>query len=194
MNTFKSILFSLLTLTAAVCRAADGGELLYWMVMSTDSITGTDREGAVFTAAELGVNGARVRYEGEDGSSGYLPIIGVYSNGGNTTFDGVSGALIPGMYYASLGSCADNAYSFVLELGNWSNGAWTGTSMESDAQRYDTLKNDLHIAKWQEDRVPSYAQAWMPSSFTVVPEPNSAILVLLGGAILALRRRPKVAV
>ncbi len=184
----KKFLFLAFLSLAQINYAADGGELLYWMVMSTDSITGTAADGTVFTAAELGVTGARVRYEGDDGSYAYLPIIGVHQNGMNNAFEGSAGVAVPGGYYASLGNFTGDAYRFVLELGNWSNGAWTGTSMESVAVDYDTLKNNLHIANWDGIN-PSYARPWTPTDFFVVPEPSGGLLILLGGALLALRRR-----
>lgn len=163
------------------------------MIMSTEFITGTAVDGSTYTAAELGVNGARIRYEGSDGTSGYLPIIGVTSSGNNTLFEGASGVGVPGGYYAQLGSYAGDAYSYVLELGNWSNGSWTGTKMESSVATYDYLKAQQHIAQW-EGMTPSYARPWTPTEFTVVPEPTGGLLILLSGALLALRRRKQIVV
>jgi hypothetical protein len=31
--------------------------------------------------------------------------------------------------------------------------------------------------------------AWTPTAFTEIPEPSSGLLLLIGGALLALRRR-----
>lgn len=187
----KKILFLAILILANFCRAADGGELLYWMVMPSTEITVKYDDGSTKGSIEsFDINGARIRYQTEDGtSSGYLPIIGIYPGGNNITFEGDSGAPIPGGYHTALGSYAGSAYSYVLELGNWSNGTWTGTKMEATAT-YDYLKAQQHIAQWENDS-PSYAAAWKPTEFTAVPEPTSGLLLILGGAILALRRRSK---
>jgi hypothetical protein len=190
----KKILFLAILALANFCRAADGGELLYWMVMPSTEITVKyDDSSATGSIQSFDVNGARIRYQyqTEDGtSSGYLPIIGIYPGGNNITFEELAGAPIPGGYHAALGSYTGSAYSYVLELGNWSNGTWTGTKMESTVATYDYLKAQQHIAQWEKDS-PSYAAAWKPTEFTAVPEPTSGLLLILGGAILALRRRSK---
>jgi hypothetical protein len=185
----KKILFLAILVLANFCRAADGGELLYWMIMPNTSLTvknDDDTEYAKGTAAELGVTGARIRCETSEGTVGYLPIIGIYPGGNNITFEGASGSPIPGGYHAALGSYTGAAYSYVLELGNWSNGTWAGTKMEATAT-YDYLKEQQHIAQW-EDMPPSYVKPWTPTEFTVVPEPTGGLLILVGGALLALRR------
>jgi hypothetical protein len=184
----KKFLLIFLISIANFCYAADGGEVIWWMVSSTQSITGTAVDGSTYTAADLGVNGARIRYEGTDGSSGYLPIIGVSSSGDNYMFEGESGVGTPGGYYAALGSYTGSAYSYVLELGNWADGKWAGTLMESSAAKYDQLSADRHIAEWA-GTSPIYARPWTPTEFTVVPEPTGGLLILVGGALLALRRR-----
>lgn len=185
--------FAALVVAVASCSsrllAADGGEVLWWMISSTDKITGTDVNGDTYTAAQLGVTDARLRYENTDGSSGYLPLMTLSADGKVQSYEGALGVELPGSYFASLGSFTGASYSFVLELGNWSNGAWVRTTMESSVPvSYDDLKRDEHIAEWR-DKTPVYSQPWTPSSFSVVPEPTGGVLMLLGTALLALRRR-----
>ena len=71
----KKILFLAILVLANLCRAADGGELLYWMIMPNDSFTvkyDDGREYAKGTAADLGVNGARIRYQYQTGATRFL--------------------------------------------------------------------------------------------------------------------------
>ena len=163
------------------------------MIMPSTEITVKyDGSSTIGSIESFDVNGARIRCETSDGTVGYLPIIGIYPGGNNITFEGDSGSPIPGGYHAALGSYAGSAYSYVLELGNWSNGSWTGTKMEATAE-YDYLKGQQHIAQW-ENIPPSYVKPWTPTEFTVVPEPTGGLLILVGGAFLALRRRKQIVV
>lgn len=198
MNMMKSILLSVVTLAAALCRAADGGEVLWWLV-DTDyqSLTGTTQDGGQMTAGELGVTDVRVRYESDDGARiGYLSFYGVNEDGSVTLHDGhaglggAHGAGLPAEFFGDLSGLSGTSYSFVLELGNWAGGQWTQTTMESERVSYDTLAANRHITKW-ENTAPSYGTPWAPTSFTVVPEPTSGLMMILGGALLALRRKRK---
>lgn len=191
MKFLKGIVFCALITCASILRAAEGGEVLWWMVEDLSSLTAEAKDGSTVSAADLGVNAARVRYETAD-ASGYLPIYAVADDMAYPTTGTGAAALLPGEYFSSLGSFTGASYSFVLELGNWSNGAWVQTSMESTAVSYNDLKLDQHIAEWR-DTTPVYSQPWAPTSYSVVPEPTGGVLMLLGTALLALRRRRPVA-
>ena len=187
------LLFSVLATAAAV---AAEGEVLWWMVgPDFGSITAKNTEdGTETTAAALGVTDVRVRYESGDGTSGYLSFFGLNEDGsvsvydGSTGLGGESGMGLPAEYFGDLSGLSGASYSFVVELGNYADGRWTHTSMESEKVSYDTLVAQKHITAWEHD-YPSYGQAWSPSSYTVVPEPSGGILLLIGGALLALRRK-----
>lgn len=187
------LLFSVLATAAAV---AAEGEVLWWMVgPDFGSITAKNTEdGTETTADALGVTDVRVRYESGDGTSGYLSFFGLNEDGsvsvydGSTGLGGESGMGLPAEYFGDLSGLSGASYSFVVELGNYADGRWTHTSMESEKVSYDTLVAQKHITSWKND-APSYGTPWVPGNYSVVPEPTSGLLTVLGIAFLALRRR-----
>lgn len=186
----KAFLVALMLVASLSCEAADGGEVLWWMIGEDyTSITGTTKEGDKMTAGELKVTDARVRYEGTDGSKGYLKLYGLDEGGNVYSLDGVAGVGLPAEYFADLSGLSGTSYSFVLELGNWKGGDWVHTSMESQAASYESLVANKHISQWHET-TPTYGTPWNPTTgYTVVPEPSSGLMLLVGGAFLMLRRR-----
>lgn len=177
---------------AASCEAAEGGEVLWWLIDTDyENIKGETIHGTTMTAGDLGVNGARIRYQNGDEVGGYLPLFGLDDNDNLVEFNGINGVELPAEYFGSLSGVSGASYSFVLELGNWSSGQWVSTSMESRPEAYGTLVQNKHITQW-DDLTPSYAKPWTPTQFQVVPEPAGGIMLLVGGALLMLRRRRNV--
>jgi hypothetical protein len=187
---FRFLVLAVTFAASFALHGADGGEVLWWLVEDLDKITAETTSGKTVSAADLNVNAARIRYDnGTD--SGYLPIYAVDIDNKVHLATGTGGAaLLPGEYFTALGGMTGPSYSFVIELGNWSNGNWLGTSMESASASYDDLKTKNNIASWQ-DTVPAYSTPWTPDSYSVVPEPSSGLMVLIGVSALLLRRRTR---
>lgn len=196
MNAARYLFILATVLAMPLSSLAGEGKVLWWLVGSGyESLTGTTTDGREMTAGELGVTDARLRYEARDGSSsGYLTLFAVNEDGSVSIHDGSSGMGVelgvglPGGYFGDLSGLEGTSYNFVLELGNWADGRWAGTSMESEAVSYDALVENTHISVWQ-NTTPSYGIPWTPGGYTVVPEPSGGVLLLLGGALLALRRK-----
>ena len=161
----KRVLSVLLFLGAINAAAEDS--YLYWMV-------GENSNASDFTydTVKVSANG---------GGPTYLTI---YNGDGVALDDSADAALVSNYaaldrgLYASL-AALPNSSSFVIEL--WNEGSFQAQSETLDwataMANYVTTYNSM-----------SLPQAWMPTSFAT-PEPNSAMLMLLGCAALCLRRR-----
>jgi len=83
-------------------------------------------------------------------------------------------------------------YNFIVEIGNvqWNEtlgtASWIETIAASAAVPYSSLGTNIGNAF---DMNPLDITAWTPTAFTEIPEPSSGLLLLIGGALLALRRR-----
>ena len=186
-----AVLLASVLVASLSCEAAEGGEVLWWMVGENyTSITGTTKEGDTMTAEQLGVTDARIRWE-NGSEKGWLTLYGLDANGKVYELEGAGGTEVPAMFFGNLSDLAGDltSYSFVLELGNWENGNWVHTSMESEVASYEYLAAQKHISQWKET-TPTYGTPWQPTTgYTVVPEPSSGLMLLVGGAVLMLRRR-----
>lgn len=106
---------------------------------------------------------------------------------GNTT--SLSEGLIDaptGVQQADLTSYGDlSSYSFYVELVNYT----TGDSTFGYKWGYGDLVSSGYVAADFRDAPTAYANAAALGNFANAPEPSSGLLLLMGGAMLALRRR-----
>ena len=136
-----------------------------------------------------GVNGAKLRVAG----GGYLDV---YDSKGKTLFPNAMLTIDPdnlsqlgqvGPVWSSLGEYADAAYAFTVELGHWENDEWTVMATSKT-----TNYAELLAGGWTSSKTDIYPREgpWSPTfTVTSVPEPTSGLMLLLGAALLALRRR-----
>ncbi len=184
--------------------SAGENDVLYWMIDSSATVDGTKVsdffEG--YTSSADSSFAARVRVTGggitEDTFlSLYVPEVGTHDGELGVDFDNVGdywGAGVPDGNQSPL-STADYSvgspeFSFIIELGNvaWDNdgGTWTTIATSGAAESYQSLANYIHQTF---DLSPGQSAVWTPTQFVAVPEPSGGILVVLGTAFLALRRR-----
>ena len=141
------------------------------------------------------VNGARIRvasdgtpiylnlFDQESGTEyvyGMLPIMPQLEPGYETPIFSQAGPV-----WTDLGAYGDSAYSFLVELGHMDeNGNWTVMAV-SETATYEALQ----AAGFTTSDAVNYPNMtpWTPT-FTV-PEPSSGLLLLVGGALLSLRRK-----
>ena len=198
--------FGILAALGAIFSVASSQASVLWWETNDPAdivVAVTDEQGQptgeTTTAADLGVTDVRIRVSGGDaGDNSYLQMAYFDPNTGGLTIGNTPGTTVVEVptydVYAYLGPDGYNydnaAYSFAIELGNWSDGTWTVLA-ESDLATYSELAG--HIAPGGGGLDVPYALPWNPQHYVVpVPEPGSALLIVIGCAVLALRRRPAV--
>ncbi len=170
MNKFLAVLVAMAAFGAS---AADS--YLYWMV---DSISWTgETPTADITYARVGVMD-----NATGANTGYLNI---FAQAGEGTGSKFASDFLGSSLYANLGTYAKDGYSFYIELWNDSGRVGRSESILDYSKALADYVYELGIST-----PPS--TAWnFGSSFTTqaIPEPSSALLLLLGCAGLALKRK-----
>lgn len=165
MSTFKKLVVCSAVSAMALFASAD---VLYWQVESPDS-------GATFTAANLYVTG------GDLSSPQSLASVTPFDA------DGTGYGSTTDLTQTDLGSYGTSDYSFYVELANY-----TGSSL-NNGKAYTWSYNELvsagYIATNPFDSSTAASAASAGNLGSPTPEPTSGMLLLIGGSLLALRRR-----
>lgn len=187
-----------------VLHAAEN-DVLYWMVDGSATVQNGDETLSLSdyfdTYGADSAFAARIRVTGGDIQAGqdvfldlYIPGYGIDVGGGEygvefSEVGGYWGAGVPTGNQSPSGdySAGTPEYSFIVELGNIdSSDNWT-TIATSATAAYSSLGDYIHQTF---DINPSSLAVWTPTAFvTPVPEPSSGLMVLMGIAFMALRRR-----
>ena len=205
VGIFKIAAYAAAALTAGVAFAGD--DVLYWMV---DNSATVEKDGVTslissffesYDAPDGSAFAARVRVTGGDIQDGqdvfldlYIPGYGLDEGGGEygvefSEVGGYWGAGVPTGNQSPSGdfSAGTPEYSFIVELGNIdSSDNWTTVATSASAT-YSSLGDYIHETF---DINPGQIAVWTPTTFTApVPEPSSGLLMAVGLALLALRRK-----
>ena len=204
VGIFKIAAYAAAALTAGVASAGD--DVLYWMV---DNSATVEKDGVTssissffesYDAPEGSAFAARVRVTGgaiQDGQDVfldlYIPGSDVDEGGGAWGVEfsdagGYWGAGVPTGNQSPSGdfSAGTPEYSFIVELGNIdSSDNWTTVATSASAT-YSSLGDYIHETF---DINPGQIAVWSPTQFSAVPEPSSGLLMAVGLALLALRRK-----
>ena len=182
----------MLSLFAAALTGYADTTVLWWLVEPEDYV---DWYGEDKTVEDLRPIYARVRVDqnGVPVTDGYLKFWGITEDGDPFPDDaiGIDRFRVPIEAYADVDDYSGASYSFAIELGNFDGpeGSWVA-HVTGDPVSYTDLLSGNHISAW--DGIdPVVGEVWHPASYAV-PEPSGGLLMLLGGALLALRRRRNV--
>ena len=181
-------IFALLGFMFALSARGEG-TILWWLVEPDDVVE--DWYGSPSTIDAIGATDARLRVDDGNGNSTYLSFL-VWDDDGDGHVErvevgGADGTFIPVEAWVDLSAYTGAAYSFAVELGNFDNGEWVKTLASSEPVSYNYLATHEHVGSWS-DIASDLTGVWKPSGYSV-PEPSSGLLMLIGGALLALRRR-----
>ena len=163
MKSFSKIAFSVaVVLLASVASAGT----LYWQV---DDSSGAD--GALFWVADT-----------NSSDKWALSADGSFKADPDSVFNTPTGIM-----QADISNYTGDQYRFYVELINYSTP--DATTTEGYKWNYQELLTAGYVSFGATDFPTVQAKALAHSNFAVAPEPSSGLLLLMGGAMLALRRR-----
>ena len=159
----------MMALGALAARATE--EVIWWQVPDDVTVKRFHQEDAL--ASELGADEARIVTSAGD----YLVIPPPDQESLKVPMGGAWYAVLPD---------SPEGLSFMVELGNWENGEWVGIA-HSQSYTYAQLQSYI-IHEWSGPGAIPATEPWVAESYAV-PEPSSGLLLLIGGGLLALRRK-----
>ena len=201
----KKIVLGFLMLGLSIC-SAKADEILLWMYNDQDIYDWAD--GNTYkadtlvgrgAAADKKVNAVRISTTGSDGETVYLDLIDPFADNVRTEFVamptewGSDKVYWAGPAYASLSGLdlTDTSRTFAMEIGyamfDDSQTLTEWIVMAAGTETYQNLRERWIVS---DELSMEATTGWSPSMN--VPEPNSGMLMLIGGMLLALKRKNRV--
>jgi hypothetical protein len=188
-------------LAVAMAATLSQASYLYWQV-DTTQLTSNGNGGYTFNGhAVSGFNVIATTDAAYTYGSANNHVLTTWTYGGpaqgyvSTDSNPTSVAAATSGAYAYLSSYTDSSYSYYVEIIGYdtSTSAYSGTGGiggigVSEATTYTAANTAGRIATTLKDIGSSPLEAWTGGAYAA-PEPTSGLLLLVGGALLALRRR-----
>ena len=175
----KSSIFALAFVGTLLSASADDG-YLYWMIDTTEA-AGYNYDSVRIKAMDGDSDVGYLNFYYEDGGAMQSLAVGDTLTTDNDSLAAYQSASGGGLY----AGVVQPGYSYIIELWNDSAAVQQSVLSADTAQQYITYVSGGMFT-------PGASGAWTASNFTPVPEPNSAVMLLVGCAMLALRRRKNV--
>ncbi len=182
----KTLVKSFMCCCAVLLSVAVSADVLYWQVNFSDGApTGFDYSESTSAARLMAYSNDTPSPTGDQ-----LYTTKLYTQGGwidGATADIISGGT--GSQYSAFDGLSGSGYSFFIEIGNYTGDTFTGT------HRYYLSTSELQSYVYTSSSIAPGRQALAltgASAFRPVPEPTSGLLLVIGGALLALRRRRQI--
>lgn len=173
-------LIAILMLTLGVSSLYAEDSYLWWFVMDnpTTHANGWD----------TGWTGARIVAKQDGQADVYLNLYNATGVDSGTLLTNIGDdGSTKGSYWASLSGVGESGWTYFLEVYNSDNG-WNGMSAtglsRADAENYIVM----NVGGTE---IPGAIFDFGTIAYSAVPEPNSAMLLLIGLSALALRRKQK---
>ena len=190
----KWLFAAILSCATCVCLAEGdpvGGEyLMYWMV----DYSGKASEMATQVAdktAEGWINPNRDTGNDFNWSRLVAVVDGEKVTVGAAQLTGLQAGSITDPLVADLRGVSGPITSFAVEFFNYSDGSLSLLGWTESITPDELVANGM-IADFRDPKYPQASYAvWSPMEFAAVPEPTSGLLLLIGGALLALRRKQR---
>ena len=191
MRKFRHIFLLFAGLLASMClKAEDGGTILWWLIEDSSNPPPVDWYGTPATMAQIGADSARLRVDDAGGTVAYLDFYVLNPDTHPPEYElwsGPEGGGIPLEAFTDIAGYTSAEYKFSVELGQYDSGEWVKSLAFSEPVSYATIAE--HVGTWEEMEGRA-VPPWSPSSYTV-PEPSAGLLMMLGAAALALRRKQR---